>query len=43
MDPLHGLNEKEKKQFMRWLTPSDRKYLRKAERYYHKLADKYIR
>ena len=43
MNPLHGLNEKEKAQFLKWLTPNDRKYLRKAERYYHKLADKYIR
>ena len=43
MDPLHGLSEKEKAQFLRWLTPSDRKYLRKAQRYFHQLADRFIR
>ena len=43
MNPLHGLNEKEKAQFMKWLSPDDRKYLRKAERYYHQLADRFIR
>ena len=43
MNPLHGLNEKEKKDFLKWLTPSDRKYLRKAERYWHQLADKYMK
>lgn len=43
MNPLHGLNEKEKAQFMKWLSADDRKYLRKAERYYHQLADRFIR
>ncbi len=43
MNPLHGLSEKEKKQFMRWISADDRKYLRKAERYFHQLADRFIR
>ncbi|MBQ9904904.1 MAG: hypothetical protein IJM47_08985, partial [Synergistaceae bacterium] len=42
MNPLHGLSEKEKAQFLRWITPDDRKYLRKAMRYFHQLADRYI-
>lgn len=43
MNPLHGLSEKEKKQFMRWISADDRKYLRKAERYFHQLADRFLR
>lgn len=43
MNPLHGLNEKEKKQFMKWISADDRKYLRKAERYFHQLADRFLR
>ena len=43
MDPLHGLSEKEKAQFLRWISPDDRKYLRKAQRYFHQLADRFIR
>lgn len=43
MDPLHGLTEKEKAQFLRWISADDRKYLRKAQRYFHQLADRFIR
>ena len=43
MDPLHGLSEKEKAQFLRWISADDRKYLRKAQRYFHQLADRFIR
>ncbi|MBQ3454920.1 MAG: hypothetical protein IJG36_00655, partial [Synergistaceae bacterium] len=43
MHPLHGLSEKEKAQFMKWISPDDRKFLRKAERYFHHLADRFIR
>ena len=43
MNPLHGLSEKEKAQFMKWISADDRKYLRKAERYFHQLADRFIR
>ena len=43
MNPLFGMSEKEKKQFMRWITPKDRENLRRADRYWRKLAVKYIR
>ena len=43
MDPLHGLSKEEKKQFLKWITAEDRKYLRRAERYFHALADKFLR
>ena len=43
MNPLYGLSVNDKKKFLRWLTPDDRKYLRKAERYFHALADRYIK
>ena len=43
MNPLYGLSKDEQKKFMRWISQEDRKYLRKANTYYHRLADKYIR
>ena len=43
MSPLHGLSKAEKKQFLKWLTADDKKYLRRAERYFHALADKFLR
>ena len=43
MNPLYGLSKDEQKKFMRWISQEDRKYLRKANRYFHQLADKYIR
>lgn len=43
MDPLHGLSEKEKAQFLKWISPDDRKYLRKAQRYFHQLTDRFLR
>lgn len=43
MNPLHGLSEKEKVQFIKWISADDRKYLRKAQRYFHQLADRFIR
>ncbi|MBQ3376637.1 MAG: hypothetical protein IJG62_00035, partial [Synergistaceae bacterium] len=38
MGPLTGLSKDEKRQFMRSLTPEDRKYLRRAWRYFYDLA-----
>lgn len=43
MHHLHGLSEKEKAQFLKWISPDDRKFLRKAERYFHHLADRFLR
>ena len=43
MNPLHGLNGTEKKQFIKWLSKEDRKYLRKADRYYHSLTDRFLK
>ena len=38
MDPLHGLSVKEKKQFLKWLSEDDKKFLKKAMKYYRELA-----
>ena len=43
MNPLFGLSKDEQKQFMKWITPEVRKALKIAERYWKKLAGKYIR
>ena len=43
MDPLHGLSKEEKKKFIRWLSDEDKKYLAKANRYFHALADRFIK
>ena len=43
MNPLYGLSKEEQKQFLKWITADDRKYLQKANRYFHALADKYIK
>ena len=43
MNPLFGLSKDEQKQFMKWLTPKDRKVLKIADRYWRNLAGKYIR
>ena len=37
MEPLHGLSKDEKRQFMKWLTDDDKKYLKKAMKYYAEL------
>ena len=38
MDPLSGLSVKEKKQFLKWLSEDDKKFLKKAMKYYRELA-----
>lgn len=43
MHPLHSLSKKEREQFLRWISPDDRKYLRKAERYFRQLTARFIR
>ena len=43
MNPLYGLGEDEKKKFMRWLDAEDKKYLQRAERYFHSLTDRFLR
>ena len=43
MNPLTGLNKKEQEQFLRWLSQDDRKYLNRANKYFHQLADKFLR
>ena len=43
MNPLSGLSKAEQKQFLRWISPDDRKYLNRANSYFHKLADKFLR
>ena len=43
MDPLAGLSKNELKQFLKWITPEERKSLSKAKRYFHQLTDKYLK
>ena len=43
MNPLSGLNKKEQEQFLRWLSQDDRKYLNRANKYFHQLADRFLR
>ena len=43
LNPLHGLSRQEQAQFLRWISPDDRKYLNRANSYFHKLADKFLR
>ena len=43
MDPLYGLSKDDRARFMRWITEDDRKYLKKAERYYRSMAGKYLK
>lgn len=43
MNPLHGLTKKEQTQFLKWASDDDKKYLRKAQRYWRQLAGKYAR
>ena len=43
MNPLHGLNKKEQEQFLRWLSQDDRKYFSRANKYFHQLADRFLR
>ena len=42
MNPLFGLSKEEQKQFLKWINDDDRQYLRKANRYFHALTDRYI-
>lgn len=42
MHPLFGLNEKDKKEFMKWATPEDKKNLKLAERYWRKLTRRFL-
>ena len=43
MNPLFGMSEKEVKQFMKWISPNDRQTLRRANKYWNKLAAPYLR
>ena len=43
MDPLWGLSKDDQKRFMRWINDDDRKYLQKAQRYYRRMAGKYVK
>jgi len=37
MNPLFGLSNAEKAQFLKWISEDDKKYLHKAEKYYREL------
>ena len=39
MNPLAGLSQEEKAQFMRWISPDDKKYLRRAFLYFSELTN----
>jgi hypothetical protein len=43
MNPLHGLNELEQKQFIRWLDDEDKKYFKRADKFFHHLTDRFLR
>ena len=43
MNPLHGLSKKEQAQFLKWISPEDRIYLDRADKYFRKLADTFLR
>ena len=43
MNPLHSLNKKEQQQFLRWISDDERKYLNRANKYFHSMADKFLR
>lgn len=43
MNPLFGLDKDEQKRFLQWITDDDKKYLRRANRFFHQLADRYLR
>ena len=43
MNPLHGLNKQEQAQFKAWLLPEDREYLTRADKFFHSMADAYVK
>ena len=43
MSPLFGLSKDEKKQFLKWITADDRKYLRRADKYFRELTSRFLR
>ena len=43
MNPLHGLNKREQAYFLKWITPEERKYLNRADKFFHSIADAYLR
>ena len=43
MNPLHGLNKQEQAQFLKWITPEERKYLNRANAFFHRMADSFLR
>ena len=42
MNPLHGLKKDEQAQFLHWISDDDRKYLNRANKYWHKIADSFM-
>ena len=43
MNPLHGLNKREQAYFLKWITPEERKYLNRADKFFHSMADAYLK
>ncbi len=43
MNPLHGLNKAEQAEFLKWISADDRKYLNRANSFFHKMADQFLK
>ncbi len=43
MNPLHSLSKQEQEKFLKWVSPEERKYLNRANAFFHKMADSYLR
>ncbi len=43
MNPMHTLSKQQQAQFLRWISPDEKKYINRAQRYFHKMADKFLR
>lgn len=43
LNPLHSLNKKEQAQFLHWISLDERKYLNRANKFFHSMADRFLR
>ena len=43
MNPLHGLTKAEQQHFLQWISPEDRKYLNRANSFFHRMADRFLK
>ena len=43
MNPLHGLSKNEQAQFLKWITPEERKYLNRANAFFKRMTSSFLR